>query len=157
METLSFVDCVAKVINAQPSGTYSSDVIHLATALYNKLHSVNQRRLRPYFQVFVLLVGAQRSSEVWHYSSFPDNATITTNVDNNGDVPIPIENVESFKYPVSRKRAKLEDGKTKLAAKKVKIAKETLEAQKESSNLMRSQQKLSLVTLLFDSSDPLVK
>ena len=36
-ETISFAGCVAKVLQQQPSGTDSSDVIHLSTAIFNKL------------------------------------------------------------------------------------------------------------------------
>ena len=35
-ECLSFAACVARVTNAQPSGTNAEDVLHLATALFNK-------------------------------------------------------------------------------------------------------------------------
>lgn len=122
-ETLWFAGCVAKVITAQPSGTNSSDVIYLATELYNKrcIESISEG-CGPTFKLFSCW------SELKDHSKFdiilnpPENATVIKNIDKNRDVPTPIEEVESFKRPVGRKNAKLEDAKTELAAKTVQIA-----------------------------------
>ena len=55
-----------------------------------------------------------------------------------------------------RKRSKAMDAKNELDAKRVKIAKETLETQKDRNQLLHTQQEMLLFTSSIDTSDPIV-
>ena len=57
---------------------------------------------------------------------------------------------------MGRKRAKTEDAKTDLCAKKVKIAEATLNAQEERNDLLKYQQEMNIFTCTYDASDPVV-
>lgn len=161
-ECLSFAACVARVTNAQPSGTNGDDVLHLATALYNKydIRSVEESCGGPF-----------KHLECWHLlkdhpkfdlmlnppeSERSTPQTVDEQDDNEEDGEIEGSEAESFRRPIGRKRSKALDSKAELDAKRVKIAKETLDAQKERNQLLRTQQEMLLFTSSVDKSDPIV-
>lgn len=166
-ETLSFASYVARITNAQPSGTTANDVVHLATALYNKIEitSVAQSCGPPFKHqtVWQLLKDHPKFDLLLHppTPSEPappveiegeeerENGYGNNSEDNNES--------ESFRRPLGRKRAKACDAKIELDAKRIKIAREALDAQKERNELLRSQQEMLLFTSQVDTTDPLVK
>lgn len=167
-ECLSFAACVARVSNAQPSGTTSDDVLHLATALHNKLEitSVTESCGAPfkYFSCWKLLKDHPKFDLLLHPPPPPatPEPPAATADGYDGDATeegdgSEASNAEQFRRPMGRKRAKASEEKSELAAKRLKIAKETLETQKKRNELLLQQQEMLLFTSPVDNSDPIAR
>ena len=169
-ETLSFASSVARITNAQPSGTTADDVIHLATAFFNKLEitSVTQSCGPPFKHqtCWQLLKDHPKFDLLLHppTPSEPSKLVVTGGEDeeenDHGDGSEVGGEAEQFKRPIGRKSAKACDSKSKMDAKPIKIAKQTLEGQQERNVLLCSQQVMLLFTsqvdtcLLYTSPSP---
>lgn len=163
-ECLMFGTHVAKINRAQPSGTNSDDVVHLATALYNKLEisSVTDSSGPPFkfLSCWTILKEHPKFdvlSQPPEKRNTDESATQESarNDETNSDAAIEAAaGFEPYSRPVGRKRAKQLDARSELDRKNLKVAEATLKAQQERNELIRTHQEMLLFTSTSDASDP---
>lgn len=154
----AFGGCVARVTRVRPSGASDEDVLHLATALFNKLNiSSVQEECGPEFRhlsCWKILKDHPKFELILHppTAKTSDEPTDTNTRDQGSDC----EPELTGSRPTGRKRQKEMDQKGAMDIKKLKVAQATLEAQQERNILMKTHQEMLLFTTNPDSSDPMV-
>lgn len=161
-ECLSFAGCVAKVNNAKPSGCNEDDVVHLGTALFNKIEisSVTEDCGPPFkfmtcwsllkdHPKFDVLLNPVQPTAVQKESDDVADEDDTNEED--------VVEKDEYKRPIGRKRAKAADARAEIDCKKLKVAEASVAAQEKKNKLIEEHHEILLFTAKPDENDPLVR
>lgn len=151
-ECMSFGGCYARVVRSKPTGVSSSDLIRMATALFNGVDITNASddcgkpfRFLQAWEVLKthekFMAGAEKPESAQTPPEGEDGGTENSTQEPNGDVKKPSES-----RPVGRRRAKNALQVQKDSKEKLCLASESVQAQKDRNLALKRHYEIMLFT-----------